>query len=110
TGRAEDLFPRHDHLDRPAGLAREGDGNGLEIHRDLAAEAAADFAGNDPDLRGVDAEDSGATVADRERALGAAPDHHLSVLPVPRHAGVRLDVPLMSGRRAELALDDQIGF
>jgi len=52
----EDFFARHDHLHRTLGLARERDGERLEVDHGLAAEAAADLGGGDADLADVEPE------------------------------------------------------
>ena len=51
-------------------------------------------------------QDLGELVAHRERSLGAAPDGQLAVAAVLGGSVLRLDVALVHGGRAELALDD----
>ena len=110
TRSAQHFLARHDHLDRQIGLARQGHGQRLEIEGGLAAEAAADFAGDDLDAADLHAEDGGGSGAHLERALGRAPDQHMAIGVVPRHAGVRFDVSLMDHAGLVGALDDDVGL
>ena len=106
----EDLRAAHGHLDRLARLARQTEGEGLEVHHRLAAEAAADLGRGDPNSRDVHAEQLRAVPADRVLPLGGAPDLRLAVLRYASHAGVRLDVALVDRLGIELALDHDVGF
>ena len=108
AGGAEHLVAGHHHLHRPLRLTRQHHCERLEVDRNLAAEAAADLARCHLDVCGIEAEHRRRGVAHKEGALRARPDVDAAVLVHTRHAGMRLDVALMAGRRAEHALHDDI--
>ncbi len=106
AGAFEDLGPVHGQLYGPACLARQDDGDRLEVDADLAAETAADLHRHHLDAVQRNLQQLGHLAADGERSLGAAPDGHVTI-GVPQRGGVvRLNVTLMDRRRVELALDD----
>ena len=109
AGALEDGGAGHDQLDGLAAGFGEHGGYGLEVDRDLAAESAADFLWYDFDLGDWHVEDRAGLCPGGERTLGAGPDGDLAV-GVPHRGGVvRLDISLMYGCGAELALDDHVG-
>ena len=108
AGAFEDIGAAHGYLDRMAALARERGSDRLKVDGRLAAEAAADFHGDDLDARVRDAQHRGCAVSNLEVPLRAAPDSDSAVSLPPRGRGVRLDVPLMHGRGAEGPLHDQV--
>ena len=107
---AEDLFPRHHHLDRPAGDLGEPERERLQVDHGLAAEAAADLRRRHADVGEVDAEQGGAVGAHGELPLGAAPYLALPVLAGAGDHRVGLDIALMHRLGGEGALDDDIGL
>ena len=102
AGAAEHLLAAHHHLDRPAGLLRQGQGDGLEIDEGFATEAAADLGRDRADVGDVDAEELGAIGAHHELALARAPDRALLVRRERHDAGMRLDIGLVH-RRVRIA-------
>ena len=110
AGSLEVLGARHDDLHGAVGLPREVCGQWRSVRLELAAKASADLLRRQNDLRLGDAEGVGRAVADFHRPLCAAPDVDSPVL-LPVHRRVlRLDVPLVHGRRVEGALDDEVGL
>src|SRR5207248_4263014 len=95
---------------RPVCLARQGDGKRLCPDMGLAAKAATDLGGGDPELRRVHAQELGALVAINEVALGAHPHLALSVGPDVGKARMRLDIALVRLFGPEGPLDDDIGL
>src|SRR6476619_2839658 len=93
-----------------ARLARQGNRDRLEVDRNLASKSAPDLAGDDLDLRSIDAENRCALIANEERTLRRAPDQDLTIRADARHARMRFDVTLVHGSGLELALDHDVGF
>ena len=109
TAGPEDFLAGHRHAHGAARLFRQQDGDGFEIDKGLAAEAAADLRRGDADLRRLDAEDVGGVVADHELALAGAPDLDLAVLGIFGDRGVRLNIALMDRLGGEGAFDGRVG-
>jgi hypothetical protein len=91
-------------------LARQGNRDRLEVDRNLAPKSAADLAGDDLNLRSIDAENRCALIANEERTLRRAPDQDLTIGADARHARMRFDISLVHGRGLELAFDDDVGL
>ena len=99
----------HGELDGSTGLAGQDHRDRGHVIGELAAEAAADFGGDDADVRDRDAEHLADLVADAEVALGAAVDFEGAV-GAPEGGGVvGFDVALVDGGGAEVAFHDQVG-
>ena len=102
VGQQELFAPREDHLDGPAGGARQCGDLRLEAKLTLRAEATAEVGHDDPDLVQRHAECLGDAGPDPERDLRRRPDRQVVALPVgddrPRldRDGVRAvsDVPV----------------
>ena len=109
--RRQHLFgPGHHQADRSLVLNGRKREKGFVEH-ELGAETASDRSADDLDLVLRQADHAGDRVPDEEGRLGGAVDGH----PGPHgvgvdQGGVRLDVRLVDGRRAEHALNDRVRF
>ena len=110
AGALEDLFAVHDNLNRPAALAGQNRGHGLQVAGELGAEPAADLGGYDLDHRFRQVQDGGRAAAAPKGALGAGPDGHPALGRPDRRGGVGLDVALVDGFSLELPLHYHVGF
>ena len=99
---------QHD-LDRPARLAREAGGDGLEPHERLGSKRAAHRRADDADLFLRQAEELGQVHTQVERRLRARPNLQAVTIPA-RHAGVWLHVRVLRARNVVPLLDDDVGL
>ena len=101
------LLPVPDHPHRPAGVPDQQGQVRLDGHVLLAAEAAAQVRGDDPDLalrQAQDVRDHGRVLDD----LGGHAQGEDAVLQ-PAHSGLRLEVGVLDVLAAVLALDHHVG-
>ena len=108
AGGAEHLLPAHDHLHRPLRLLGEQHRQRFQIDHRLAAEAAADFRGDELEVGHAHVQHAGRLAAQREVPLSAGPDRRLPGLVHRRRAGMRLDVALMHHGNAVLAFHGHV--
>ena len=83
---------------------------GLQVDRDLAAEAATDLQRGHANLRLVHLHYCRDLLPNGERALSACPDPEATVFIPNGGSVVGLDVALVDHFEAEFALDHMIGF
>ena len=106
----KDLSAAHDHFDRLPSFVRHNGCGWLHIGGELAAEAAADLAGDNLDLGDRHVEHFRHLRADLKRPLRAHPHGDAAVVFPPHGRVVRLNVALVNGGRVEFALDDHVGL
>ena len=99
----------HRHLDRAAALATEDRRDRLQVDRDLAAEAAADFARRDRHAGERHLQQFGRLLPGGERTLCAGPQPQRLVFAPQRGRNVRLDVALMHAGGLEFAFHNEVG-
>ena len=92
-----------------AGLARQHDGDRLDIDHGLAAEGAADLGRINAQVADLHVEQRRGVVADDEMPLARAPELALAVGVEARDAALRLDIGLMHRRGLERHFDDLVG-
>src|SRR5579871_4549473 len=81
----------------------------FDINRNFSPESTSDFHRDDFDTRDGNPQQLGNLLARGEGSLSACPNRDMAVrVPVCRGI-VRLDVPLMHGRRVKLPLNDVLG-
>ena len=110
ASRPKHFLSRHDHLHRPARVLGQHHRHRLQVNHRLAAEAAADFGGDELQVADLPIEDLRGHGAELEVALGAAPDGGLALLVDRRRAGVGLDVALVGHGDTVLALRHHVGL
>ena len=110
VGGLEVLAPAHDYAHRAPRLARQGHRRGLHGGRQLAAEAAADLGGDDPDLGHGHPQDLRDGGAQRELGLGGRPHSGLARGVEAGRGGVRFDVGLVHHGHVETVLEDPVGL
>src|SRR2546421_183432 len=108
AGPFEDFIALHGHFHGSAAFSAKQRGDRLEIDDDLSAEAAADLARYDDDLRNGNLQQLGDLLTGVERALRRAPNLQAAVFVPHGDGGVRLDVALMHAGGAKFALDDYV--
>ena len=106
----EHLGPAHGQLHRLPGLPGEKGGDRLQVNQGFPSKATSDLHRNSPDLGDGDAKDVSRLVPYVEMALAAGPEGEVAVGAPECRGGVGFDVALVNGRRAVLALDDDVGL
>ena len=110
TGGLQDLGPGHGHLHGEAALLGEQGSQRLQVGAQLAAEPSAYLHGHHLDAGDRQAQHCGRAVPDAEVSLAAAPYRKTVVRRPPGGSVLGLDVALVHGLRAELALEYPVGL